>query len=61
MITEIKIYLFILSIIFLLRVFVIEFSIRLFQENPAPLTLSNTVNTLLYLSTSYVITFLILM
>jgi hypothetical protein len=61
MISEIKIYLFVLSVIFLLKTFVFELSMRLFEDNPVPLSLSDNVKILIYLSVSYVITFLILM
>lgn len=59
MLIEFKTYLFVLSIIFLLKNMIIDFSIRLFDENPKPLEYDNFTKIFLYLSVSYVITYLI--
>lgn len=61
MLTEIKIYLFVLSIIFILKIMMLDFSARLFQQNPEPLSYDNTTKVFIYLSLSYILTFLILM
>lgn len=60
MITEIKIFLFILSIVFILRIFIGDFVLRLFEENPEPLSYDSYTKVFLYLALSYTITFLIL-
>lgn len=56
---EIKVFLLVLSIIFLLKN-VGVFVFKLFQPEPEPMTLNMTEKILLYLSLTYVITFLIL-
>jgi hypothetical protein len=59
MLTNISIYLFVLSIIYLLR-FCVEFLIKFFSEEPSTLKLTNTESVFLYLSISYLITFIII-
>jgi hypothetical protein len=56
MMTEIKIFLFILSIVYTLR-FVIEFIFKLFEENPSVITISKYNQVFLYLTISYIITY----
>ncbi len=59
MINEIKIFLLILSIVYSLR-FIIEFVVKLLQEEPVPMKISKTNEVLLYFSLSYIITSLII-
>lgn len=56
MISEIKIFLFVLSIIYTLR-FVVEFVFKLFEENPSVLTISKYNQVFLYFAISYIITY----
>lgn len=56
---EIKVFLLVLSLIFLLKNIGI-FVLKLFQPEPEPMKLDKTEKVLLYLSLTYVITFLIL-
>jgi hypothetical protein len=58
MINEIKIFFLILSVVFSLR-FVVEFIIKLLQEEPVPMKISKVNEVFLYLSLSYIITSLI--
>lgn len=51
-------FLMVLSTIYTLR-FIIEFLMKLFAEEPTVMKLSNVEKTLLYLSLSYIITFII--
>jgi hypothetical protein len=60
MIEQLKLFLFILSIIFVLR-YLIELIFKfLIIEEPNPIVVTNTEEVFLYLSISYIITFLIL-
>jgi hypothetical protein len=59
MINEIKIFLLILSIVYSLR-FIIEFVVKLLQEEPVPMKISKANEVLLYFSLSYIITSLII-
>jgi hypothetical protein len=54
--SEIKIFLFILSIIYTSR-FVIEFIFKLFEENPSVLVISKNNQIFLYFAISYIITY----
>ena len=56
---QIKIYLFVLSIIYSIR-FLIEFTVRLTQENPEPMKLSKVEDALLLFSLSYIITYFLI-
>lgn len=56
---QIKIYLFVLSIIYSIR-FIIEFTIRLTQENPEQMKLSKVEDALLLFSLSYIITYFLI-
>jgi hypothetical protein len=59
MIDEIKIFLFVLSVLFLLKhLFVL--GINLFSENPKPMELNTPNQTGLFLSIAYIITYLII-
>lgn len=57
MIQEIKLFMFILSVIFLLKNLLL-FGIKFFQTEPEPMKITKTEIILLYLSISYFITFL---
>jgi hypothetical protein len=59
MIEQIKLFLFTLSIVFSLR-FVVEFVLKLFQEEPVPMKVSKVDEVVLYFTISYIITYLIL-
>ena len=56
MMEQIKLFLFILSLIYNFR-FIIEFVVKLFQENPSILKISKTDQVFLYFSISYFITY----
>jgi len=59
MIDEIRIFLLVLSVLFLLRnLFVLV--INLISENIKPLEISNTNHVLLYLTLAYIITWIII-
>lgn len=53
-----SIFFFVLSIIFLLR-YAIEFIIMLRDDNPKPMAINKVTEILIYVSVSYIITFLI--
>ena len=55
---QVKIFLFVISILFSIRL-IAEFTIKLFQDNPEPLVLSKIQQVLIYLATSYIITFIL--
>jgi hypothetical protein len=59
MMEQIKLYLFVLSIIYSLR-FLISFGVRLTQENPEPMKLSKVEDALLLFSLSYIITYFLI-
>jgi hypothetical protein len=58
MISEIKIFLLILSVVFTLR-FIVEFIVKLYQEEPVPMKINKINEVFLYLSLSYIITSII--
>jgi hypothetical protein len=59
MLTEIKLFLFVLSIIYTLR-FVVELVIRLFQTDPDPINLTKLEQFSHYVALSYIITYIII-
>ena len=59
MINEIKVFLLVLSVVYTLR-FILEFIIKLFQEEPVPMKLNKVNEVFLYLSLSYIITSIII-
>ena len=59
MMEQIKIFLFVLSLIYTLR-FVFEFVLKLTQENPAPLIIKELEKVFLYLSSAYIITYFLI-
>jgi hypothetical protein len=58
MMINILVFLMVLSIVYLLR-FVSEFVIKLFSDEPSIMQLSQVDKAFLYLSISYIITFII--
>ena len=59
MLQEIKLFLFILSIIFVLKV-TLEFVIKLTQDNPEPMSLNKVEQTLLLFALSYTLTYILI-
>ena len=59
MIEQIKLFLFVTSIIYTLR-FVVEFVVRLTQENPEPMTMSKSDQIFQIISLSYIITYILI-
>jgi hypothetical protein len=59
MMEEIKLFLFVLSIIYSLRI-AVEFVVKLTQDNPEPMKISKVEQTLLLLSISFVITHILI-
>jgi hypothetical protein len=59
MMEQIKLFLFVLSLVFTLR-FVMEFVIKLIQDNPTPMSISKINESLLYVSISYIITYFLI-
>jgi len=55
---QIKLYFFVLSIIYSLR-FLIEFGIKFFQEEPTPMKINEIEKTILYFTSSYIITYIL--
>jgi hypothetical protein len=58
MIKAISIFFFILSIIFILR-YVIEIFLAIRSEEPRPININKIIEVFLYISISYILTFLI--
>jgi len=56
---QINIFLFILSIIYSIP-FIIEFGIKFFQEEPTPMKINEIEKTILYFTSSYIITFILI-
>ena len=59
MMEQIKLFLFVLSILYSLR-FVVEFVIRLTQENPEPMTVTKLEQLFQLVSLSYIITYILI-
>jgi hypothetical protein len=55
---QFKLFLFILTVIYLSK-FVIEFIIKLFQENPEPMSLTKIEQIIQLVSLSYIITYIL--
>lgn len=55
---QFKLFLFILSVIYLSK-FVIEFIIKLFQENPEPMSLTKIEQIIQLVALSYIITYIL--
>jgi hypothetical protein len=59
MISEIKLFLFVLSMVFELR-FISTFIYQLTRETPEELKISEVEKTLLYFATAYIITYILI-
>ncbi len=59
MMEQIKLFFFVLSIIYTLRFF-LEFVVKLTQENPERMKLSKIEDTLLLISLSFIITYILI-
>jgi hypothetical protein len=59
MINEIKLFLFVLCLVFELK-FVFQFLYQLTRENPEPLKIKEMDKTLLYFTTAYIITYILI-
>jgi len=59
MMEQIKLFFFVLSIIYTLRFF-LEFVIKLTQENPEQMKLNKVEDTLLLISLSFIITYILI-
>ena len=55
---QIKLFFFVLSIIYLSK-FIVEFTIKLFQENPEPMSLTKIVQIIQLVALSYIITYIL--
>jgi Na+-driven multidrug efflux pump len=58
MMQQIKLFLFVLSIIYTLR-FIVELVIRLFQDNPDSISIKKYEQYIQYFTLSYIITYLL--
>jgi hypothetical protein len=58
MLQQIKLFLFVLSVIYNLK-FIIELTVRLFQDNPEPMRLSKLEQFYQFIALSYIITFIL--
>lgn len=59
MINEIKLFIFVLSVVFVLR-FILQFAYELTRENPEQLKLKETEKVFLYVAVSYIITYILI-
>lgn len=59
MISKVELFLFVLSIVFVLR-FILEFVIKLFITDAEPLSLNKYEKVSLYFSVSYIITYILI-
>jgi hypothetical protein len=59
MIQEIKLFLFVLSIIYSIRI-IVEFVLKLTQENPEPMKLSKVEQAIQVFALSYIITYILI-
>lgn len=59
MIVQIKLFLFILSCIYSFR-YIIEFFIKILQENPEQMEIEKTNQVFLYFSSAYIITYFLI-
>jgi len=55
---QIKLFFFVLSIIYLSK-FIVEFTIKLFQENPEPMNLTKIEQIIQLVALSYIITYIL--
>ena len=56
---QIKLFLLVLSCLFMIKT-IIDFVVKLTQENPEPMTFSNVEKTLQLISLSYIITYILI-
>ncbi len=59
MIQEIKLFLFVLSILYSIRI-IVEFILKLTQENPEPMKLSKVEQAIQVFALSYIITYILI-
>lgn len=59
MMQQIKLFFFVLGILYLTK-FLLEFIVKLFQENPEPMKLSNVEQIILLVASSYIITYILI-
>jgi hypothetical protein len=59
MMQEIKLFLFVVSIIYSLRI-IVEFVFKLTQENPEPMKLSKVEQAIQMIALSYIITYILI-
>jgi magnesium-transporting ATPase (P-type) len=59
MMKQFNIFVLVLSIIFMIKL-IIQFSSKLFQENPEPMKISKIEETLIYFAISYIITYILI-
>jgi hypothetical protein len=59
MMQEIKLFLFVLSIIYSIRI-IVEFILKLTQENPEPMKLSKVEQAIQVFALSYIITYILI-
>jgi hypothetical protein len=59
MMQEIKLFLFVLSIIYSIRI-IVEFILKLTQENPEPMKLSKVEQAIQVFAISYIITYILI-
>ena len=58
MMQQIKLFFFVLGILYLTK-FLLEFIVKLFQESPEPMKLSNVEQIILLVAFSYIITYIL--
>ena len=58
MMQQIKLFFFVLGILYLTK-FLLEFIVKLFQESPEPMKLSNVEQIILLVASSYIITYIL--
>ena len=58
MMQQIRLFFFVLGILYLTK-FLLEFIVKLFQENPEPMKLSNVEQIVLLVASSYIITYIL--
>ena len=58
MMLQIKLFFFVLGMLYLTK-FLLEFIVKLFQENPEPMKLSNVEQIILLVASSYIITYIL--
>lgn len=59
MMQEIKLFLFVLSIVYSIRI-IVEFVLKLTQENPEPMKLSKVEQAIQVFALSYIITYILI-